>query len=210
MKTIYKIILVTLAFAVLGILYFFRYTTFKAGSDEILLYNPFTIDEVVFRDNYEKATGFLDNGDSTSAKKYFAKAIKYRGTHNEKVRENIYSCGNGFWEYKQDKLLKFSNCYANLGMLDSAMTCLEPALYNFERYHYPTEDQFFRLAIEKYGRDEVISELKSTLSNIQEIDCFMCSDYYFEFKGIKVGLDESDIETNEDELFEKLKKKYCG
>lgn len=209
MKTIYKIILVISALAVLGILYFFRYTTFKAGSFETLFYNPFAIDEVVFRDKYEKAIDFLDKGDTASAKIFFSKAIKYRGTHNEEIRENIYSCGNGLWEYKQDKLLKFSKCYENLGMLDSAMTCLEPALYNFERYHYPTEDQFFRLAIKKYGKDEVINELRFALTNIQEIDCFMCSDYYFEFKGIKVGLDLNDMETDENELFEKLKKKYC-
>ncbi|QNR25107.1 hypothetical protein [Croceimicrobium hydrocarbonivorans] len=198
-----------MTFAVLGILYFARYTTIKSGSDEILFFNPFTIDEVGFRDNYETAIAYIKKGDNSTARKYFEKAIKYRGSHNERVRENIYSDGNGLWEYKQDKLLKFSHCYENLGMLDSAMTCLEPALYNFERYHFPTEDQFFRIAIEKYGKDEVINELVLALAHIQEIDCFMCMDYYIEFKGIKVGLDINDIEVDKNELFEKLKKKYC-
>jgi hypothetical protein len=92
-------------------------------------------------------------------------------------------------------------------MLDSAMTCLEPALYNFERYHYPTEEQFFRIAIEKYGRDEVINELKLASKNVHQIDCFMCSDYYFEFKEIKVGLDEDEMDSKA--LFEKLKEMYC-
>ena len=209
MKNLYKIILVTLIFVVFGAFYFLRYTTFKHGSFDVLYYNPFTIDEVGFRDNYEKALDFLDNGDTTSAKKHFANAIKYKGTHNEKTRERIYSCGNALWEYKQDKLLKFSNCYENLGMLDSAMTCLEPALYNLERYDYPVENQFFRLAIKKYGRQEVISELELVLERIQKIDCFMCMDYYFEFKGVKIGVDNYDLETNKEFMIKTLTGKYC-
>ena len=102
MNKIYKIVLVTVTLAILGILYFTRYTTIKAGSDEILFYNPFTIDEIGFRDNYDRAIVYIGKGDSTSSKKCFEKAIKYRGIHNKKVRENIYSCGNGLWEYKQD------------------------------------------------------------------------------------------------------------
>jgi hypothetical protein len=38
----------------------------------------------------------------------------------------------------------------------------------------------------------------------------MCTDYYFEFKGVKVGLDESERGMDTKELFEKLMKKYCG
>lgn len=207
MKLIFKIALVTLTFVVIGRLYFVRYTSVKASSGKILFSNPFAMDEVGFSDNYEKAIGFFEIGDTVTAKRYFEKAIKYRGTHNEQVYENMYTDGNGLWEYKQEKLLKFSISFERLGMLDSAMTCLEPALYNFERYHYPTEEQFFRIAIEKYGRDEVINELKLASKNVHQIDCFMCSDYYFEFKEIKVGLDEDEMDSKA--LFEKLKEKYC-
>ncbi len=104
----------------------------------------------------------------------------------------------------------YSNCYEYLGMFDSAVTCLVPALYNFERYQYPTEVQFFRLANEKYARNEVIDELRIALLNIREIDYYMCAKYYVEFKGIKVGLDETDVEMDVKEMFEKLKKKYFG
>jgi hypothetical protein len=210
MKTNYKIILVTLTLLVLGTFYFIKYTTRKIGSDKILFYNPFTIDENGFNKNYDKATELLKKGDTVSAKKYFAQAINYRGTHNEEVWEDIYTCGNGLWEYKQDKLLKFSNCFEQLGMLDSAMSCLEPALYNFEKYHYPTDEQFFRLAIKKYGKDEVIEELKVGIANIQKIDCFKCTDYYFQFKGFKIGIYEFSLNVDKNTLFEKFKIKYCG
>ncbi len=196
--------------AILGLWYFLNYVTIKADSGKTLFYNPFMIDEEGFSDNYEKATDLLTNGDTSSARIHFTRAIEYRGSYNERVRSNIYSDGNGYWEYKQAKLLKFSYCFEHLGMLDSAMNCLEPALYNLEKHHYPTEEQFFRLAITKYGKEEVIEELKAGISNIQKIDCFMCTDYFFKIKGVKLGLDESEYLKNNEVLFEDLKEKYCG
>jgi tetratricopeptide (TPR) repeat protein len=207
-KKVFKIIFGLVIVSGLSLFYLARYTSVKAGSDKMLFYNPFEIDEIVFKNNYNKAIEYQKSGDSIKAKEFFKKSIDYRGTHNERTREKRFSCGNGYWEYKQDKLLKYSTCYENIGQIDSAMSCLEPALYNFEKYHYPTEKRFFELAIKKYGKQTILEELAVAIKTTKEINCFMCTDYYFEFKGIKIGLDRDDVELKSDKLLKRLTDNY--
>lgn len=195
---------------VIGLTFFYaiKYTSIKIGSGKTLFYNPFGIDETTFKQEYNTAVEYLKQNHPIKAAEHFGKAIKYSGTHNEKTREQLFSCGNDYWEYKQEKLLKYSNCYLNIGMIDSAMSCLEPALYNFEKRNFPTEKIFFSLAISKYGKEAVLKDLRIAIQNTKGIDCFMCTDYYFEFKGIKIGLDRSDTKLQSDTLLKRLIDKY--
>lgn len=179
--------LIVIVVILMGTLYWYstRYITVRIATDEVLFYNPFEIDEKGFEEEYKKAILLQTKGDFSKAKKHFQKALFYRNSYNEKIRKREFSCGNDFWKNEQNQLLMYSSCYSDLSMPDSAMNCLRPALYNIEKYHFSTESRFFELAIEKYGTQEEKNQLAIALKNIQPLDCFMCNEFFFTFKGFK-------------------------
>ena len=194
MKNIIKIILGIILLGTLIFFYLIRYTYIKSGDDYLLFLNPFQIDQKDFENNIKKAKQKLIDGDSIEAKKYYRKALRFRGTHNERQRENIYSDANCYWEYKLDKLLKYSDAYEFIGEIDSAISCLSPGLTSFEKWHYPIDKRFYFLTVIKNGKHSTISKLNKGLSKIQKLDCYHCCNYYYELNNYKIGIDEIEYE----------------
>lgn len=194
MKTSLKIILGLGLLIGLTILYIARYSYIKAGDDTLLFLNPFQLDQKSFDDNYKKAESSLATGDTSTAKKYFEKALKFHGTFNERQRENIYSDANDLWEYKCDKRLKYSRAYDFLGQTDSAISCLSPGLTSFEKWHYPIDKRFFELTVKKIGRQKTIALINSGLDKTGKPDCYHCCDYFYKFDEFRIGIDENEFD----------------
>jgi tetratricopeptide (TPR) repeat protein len=197
MKAIAKITLTIILIVGLTIFYFAKFTYIKSGQDRILFLNPFQPNQTYFDKNWKIAENKLNIGDSIEAEKYYRKALSFRGTFNEKQRENIYSDANDYWEYKLDKLLKYSFAYEFIGELDSAINCLSPGLISFEKWHYPIDKRFYQLTVKKKGIENTIAILEKGLSNIQKLDCYHCCSYFYMFDNYKIGVDEKEFEQAE-------------
>jgi hypothetical protein len=211
MKTAIKIIIGFLLTIGLVLLYMTRYTYPKAGEDYLLFLNPFQADQKYFDNNFEIAEQKLKQGDTIEAKKYYCKALEYRGTQNEKQRENIYSCANDYWEYKLDKILKYSKAFEICGTLDSAIFCLEPGLTSFEKWHYPIDKRFFELTVKKLGKQKTLSLLDKGLNKIGKLECDHCCESYFKFDNFNIGICQTDPEqswSNKNELLIQLVDTY--
>ena len=211
MKTVIKIIIGIVLTGGLTFFYLVRYTYLKSGEDYFLYLNPFQPDQNYFDNNFNIAEQKLLAGDSISAKKYFNKALKYRGTYNEKQRENIYSDSNDYWEYKLDKLLKYSKAYESIGSLDSAISCLAPGLTSYEKWDYPIDRRFYKLVLKRKGKIATIKTLDNGLNKIQMLDCYHCCSYYYWFDNFKIGIDETEYEqakNDKDGLLKQLCKTY--
>lgn len=208
MKTKIKIIISVSLVGGLAIFYLTRYTYPKSGEDYLLYLNPFQPDQKDFDDNFKMAEQKLNAGDSLEAEKYYRKALEFRGTHNEKQRENVYSDANDYWEYKLDKLFKYSVAYEFIGEIDSAITCLSSGLTSFEKWHYPIDKRFYDLAVIKKGKTATISILDKGLSNIQKLDCYHCCSYYYLFDNYRIGVNESEYEQAKTDK-KRLLKQLC-
>jgi len=174
--------------------YFVGYMEYHPIKEEWLCYNPFQLSKQGFEACYTKGVNFLSAGDTATANAPFRKALTYRGSHNERTFNRWFTDGNDYWSYELEKALKYSACYEALGQMDSAMACLRDGLINIEKYNVPIEENFFRLAKLRYGRDEVLMEIAAGTQRIEALDCFMCQGSYFLFKGYRVGVvvDEDD------------------
>jgi tetratricopeptide (TPR) repeat protein len=195
----------------LTILYIRRYTYIKAGGAEILFLNPLKPDQESFNNNYARAENAIKNGDTLNAKNYFKKALKYHGSYNEKQRENIYSCANDLWEFKCEKLLKYSRAYELCGQIDNAISCLSPCLTSFEKESYPIDERFFELTVKKIGRQKTIALINDGISNSGVLDCYHCYKYYYTFGQFQIGIAEFEFElakSNRKKLIEGLVAKY--
>lgn len=211
MRIFTKISLTIILTVGLTFFYFAKYTYIKSGEDRLLFLNPFQPNQKYFDMNWEIAENKLNTGDSIEAEKYYRKALNFRGTFNERQRENIYSDANDFWEYKLDKLLKYSVAYEFIGEIDSAITCLSSGLTSFEKWHYPIDKRFYYLIVEKKGREVTISTLDKGLSKIQKLNCYHCCSYFYLFDNYKIGIDEIEYEqakTDKKGLLKKLCDKY--
>lgn len=219
MKRALIIIIFILLCVGLFFIYRSKYTYPKSGEDYLLYLNPFQETQADFETNYKIAEQKLQLGASNEAKKYYKKALEFRWTFNENQFENIYSDANGLWEYKLDKLLKFSKAYEFIGELDSAISCLTPGLTSI-KWEYPIEKRFFELTVKKIGKVKTISLITIGLNNTSRInkdscrecyECYYCCDYYYEFDKFKIGIDESEFEkirTDKTTLVEELTGKY--
>lgn len=194
MKTILKITISFIIVRGLAVLYLERYTYPKAGEDYLLFLNPLQPDQKSFEDSYKIAEQKLKAGDRLGAGKHYRAALEFKDTYNEIQRENIYSDANGYWEYKLDKLLKYSVAYEFIGEIDSAISCLSSGLTSLEKCNYPIDKRFYDLTKRKKGRKATISTLNKALNKIQKLDCEHCCSYYYQFGNYRIGVDESEYE----------------
>jgi len=190
-----------------AIYYFVACIEYHPIKEEWLCYNPFKLSKQGFEHCYSEGVTLRDAGDTVRANDRFQKALKYRGSHNERTFNRWFTDGNDAWTYALEKDLKYSACYEALGLLDSAMAVLRDGLINVEKYDVPVEENFFRLAIIKFGREEVLTEIQKGVKQVQPLDCFMCLDFFFLFKGYRVGIVPGADDTS-DSLAQQVIRQY--
>lgn len=89
--------------------------------------------------------------------RYFSeKLLDYRDSYNEKQYEEIFSCHNEYWEYKEKILFEYSDTYQLIGQLDSSSSCLRPILLAATGYSAEALKRFFKLQIASKGKNAVI------------------------------------------------------
>ncbi len=202
----YKIILGIVIFTISGFMYFKKNFYIDAVDNEWLILNPLAPKQSDYDYYCLNADIYFKRGDSRNYKYFSSKILEFKDTHNEVQYERLFSCGNGYWEYKQKKLLNYSRSYEAIGNIDSAISCLKDGLFHFEKYKNEIDRRFFQLQIKKQGKDRVIEEISRGVNNIDKLDCFMCNNYYFKFEDYKIGIDLNN--NDNDKLLSDLLMQY--
>lgn len=184
-----------------------KYWDYDIADDDIVVYNPINDtyrDFILYKDLLLKSEE-KKNADSIT---YFSnKIIDFRNSFNEKQQEKLYSCGNGYWQDKSEKLLLFSKAYQNLNNIDSAISVLKPALTKNEYYEAEIREAFFSLVVKKYSKSLVKKEITENINSNYELNCDYCHERAFIFKGIEIGLsvgDSFNVEKAKQGLFNDL------
>lgn len=198
---------------IFGLTFFYigLYTYTKPSDDTLLFLNPFQPDQQSFSRDYAQAEKALKKRDTVTAKQYFERALRFHGSFNERQWENIYSCANDLWEYKCDKLLKYSRAYEFLDQTDNAISCLSPGLTSFEKCRYPIDKNFFKLTVKKIGLKKTLALINSGLDKTGKPSCYHCYAYYYEFDDFKIGIDQSEFDltkSDKTKLIAELRDKY--
>jgi len=184
-----------------------HYTLYDVVEDEMLFLNPFQ----PLKSDYDyyalNASIYLKKKDTANARYFFRKMLTYRNSFNERQYEEIFSCGNEYWEYKQKLQLKYSQAYEVTGQLDSAVSCIQLSLI-----HAPTTiERFIDLQLKINGKQKILQNIKNGMNHVGKLDCDMCDYGYYMFGKYKIGISPFEYElaqTNPEELYSGLLKLY--
>jgi hypothetical protein len=184
-----------------------KYWDYDIADNDIVIYNPFypTYDD--FRFFAQRLRKHENSTNKDSILFYSHKIIDYRNSFNDRQQEKLYSCGNGYWKDKSEKLLYYSKSYEHMGKLDSAISVMRPSLKMHEGFYAGIQDRFFTLKLKKYPRELILKEINKNIENSYESNCPNCMERTFLFQGAEIGfyLDEhSTVEEYKQTLWNQI------
>jgi len=212
-----KIILITLS-AFLCICFFLtwnyykkNYTLYDVVEDRLIYLNPFRPLRKDLSTYITNLSFSLATKDTVKARYFSEKLLDYRNSYNEKQYEEIFSCHNEYWEYKEKILFEYSVSYQLTGQRDSASSCLRPLLLGATGYSAEGLKRFFKLQIASKGKNAVIEEIKKGLYTTDLLDCYKCPENYYMYSGFKIGISAQYVEMRDIEpqnLLQNLLEEY--
>lgn len=189
-----------------------HYTLYDVVDDRLIYLNPFRPLPKDCNSYVTELSTYLTQKDSVKARYISEKLLAYRDSYNEKQFEEIFSCGNDYWDYKNKMLMGYSVAYEITGQKDSASSCLRPLLLRMVGASPEGIKHFFKLQIESKGKNAVVNEIKKGLYTTGILDCQDCPENYYSYLDFLIGISTNELEMRDKEpqkLLQNLLEEYA-